>query len=144
MCNTEKRKTMKRFDVYFADLGIHYDSNNNKMNSSIMQFKRPIIVLGNPKGLLFSPVVSCIPLTSNVEKALRKNLPVHVHIDSNDDLEGELCLDSDSVALCEQLTVISKDQLGHYIGTITKSKQLEIEKAVGIALGLMPLGELVC
>jgi mRNA-degrading endonuclease toxin of MazEF toxin-antitoxin module len=136
MCQTENQQPLIPFGIYYADLGINVDSDGNRLNYSLTEGKRPVILLGNKLGLKHSPVVHVIPLSSCVEKALKKKLPVHVHIRRKVDFADKPHLKLDSIALVEQLTVIPKNLLRDYLGVLKQSKKVEIENVITLALGL--------
>lgn len=70
---------------------------------------RPGIIFQNNLGNLHSPNVVVIPLTSVIKK-LRQ--PTHVLIPK------EAGLNKDSIALCENPMVLSKNKLGRYVTTL--------------------------
>ena len=79
---------------------------------------RPCIIIDNKMADVFSPCIHCVPLTSKC----KKELPLHYVLSATDyDF-----LDMDSIALCEQYTLIDKSQLKDKIGEITKSDIINI------------------
>ena len=91
---------------------------------------RPAILVSNDKCIEYSPVVHIVPLTTQGKKML----PTHVQISAN-----EYPVKGDSIALCEQINLISKSQIVSEMAefkldekTITK-----IDLAITIQFGLM-------
>ena len=82
---------------------------------------RPVIVVSNDKANTFSPVITVIPVTGNIEK---KPLPTHVYM-------RNCGLAKPCIALGEQVTSINKDQLVKRLGSI---KQTVYEKQIRNAL----------
>lgn len=114
----------KRGEIYYADLGYNQDAEQNGI--------RPVIVVQNNKGNENSPTVVVIPITSRVKRFGR----THVL------LQG--VLKEDSYALTEQIRVISKRRLFYNgfpwrVATLFESKMKEIQYALEVELGFIPL-----
>lgn len=86
---------------------------------------RPVIVLQNDIGNLYSPTTQIIPLTSKK----KKKLPTHAVIPAT----KSSGLNSDSIALAEQITTISKDRLIRKVGEVDITE--ELKTAVFVSLG---------
>lgn len=96
-----------------------YLCNFSQCSTGSMQCgKRPCVIIDNKMACAFSPCVHCVPLTSKD----KKGLPLHYQIDTMDCN----CLDTDSIALCEQYTLVDKSQLERKIGEINKSDLINI------------------
>lgn len=67
---------------------------------------RPAIIVSNDKGNQYSGIVEVVYLTTQP----KHDLPTHIDIKS---------AAKPSIALCEQISTISKDRVGSYIGTCT-------------------------
>ena len=67
------------------------------------------------------------PITA---KKGKPQLPTHIKIDSTD------ILPKDSVVLLEQIRTIDKQRLGEYIGFLDKKIMADINKGIGISVGL--------
>ena len=80
-------RTVKRGELYFADLGTGIGSEQ--------WGERPVLIVQNDKGNLYSPTTIVLPLTTQVHKS--KGLPVHVILDK---MEG---LDQTSAVMAEQI-----------------------------------------
>lgn len=110
---------IKRGDIFYAVLDPTVGSEQDGI--------RPVLIVQNDVGNQFSPTVIVAPLTTKTKKS---NLPTHVLIPQS-------CgLDTDSIALAEQLRTIDKSRLGAYIGHIGTDKQAAIDKALAVSIGL--------
>jgi len=108
---------VKRGSVYYAAL---------EGNKSIQGGKRPVVVISNELNNVNAPTVNVIPLTSKI-KAL--HLPCHVLISSTEKLKV------DSMALCEQIITINKDNLGEEIAVLGSEIMTKIESAIDKQFG---------
>lgn len=79
---------------------------------------RPCVIVDNHMACAFSPCIHCVPLTSQD----KKDLPLHYKLDKTE------CdaLDKDSIALCEQYTLIDKSQLMDKIGEVARIDLINI------------------
>ena len=97
---------------------------------------RPGIVCQNNIGNLYSPNILAIPLTTVLK---RIEMPTHVILDHPE------CGLRPSMALCENLHYLSKDDIGRYITTLPDEDMRNIAKATMMATGLIayiPVSEL--
>jgi mRNA-degrading endonuclease toxin of MazEF toxin-antitoxin module len=118
MLNTAINQEIKRGDIWLANLGEGVGSIQGKL--------RPVVIVQNNMGNQYSPTLTCIPLTSQN----KKQLPTHVL------LKNTTCLLSLSIALCEQITTLSKGMLSRYIGEVSSVDMQEIERAIKIQTGI--------
>ena len=83
------------------------------------------IVLANPKACMHSPVVQCIPFSSNINR----RLPVQIEVEAD-------CFQKRSYALAEQLTLLPKNLLeqGRYCGTLDEIQMKKLQNAIKIQL----------
>lgn len=88
-------------DIYL----MNFDGQGNEQKG-----KRPGLIFQNNLGNQYSPNVIALPLTSAIKKI---NQPTHVFIPS----EGT-GLARDSIVLCENPVIMSKEKLGIYLTTI--------------------------
>ena len=95
-------------EIYYAEL---------QYNGSVQGGQRPVVIVQNDVGNKYSPIVEVLPISSQVDKAKKKNLPIHVVVAAN----RENGLYRDSVVLCEQLQSINKTQLLNRIGALQHS-----------------------
>ena len=89
--------------------------------------KHYYIVLANPAACAHSPVVQCVPFSSNV----RRRLPVQVEVEAD-------CFPKRSFALAEQLTFLPKDLLdkGKLCGALTEASLKKLQNAIKLQLSL--------
>lgn len=104
----------KKGEVYYADLGIKVGSEQNG--------KRPVLIVQNDIGNLYSGTTIVIPITSRN----KTKLPTHV----------DIFIEEPSMALCEQVRVIDKSRLINKIKEITDNEMKNINNALKISLGL--------
>lgn len=112
-------KSVRRGDVYYADLSPAIGSEQTGI--------RPVLIVQNNVGNIYSPTVIIAVLTSKC----KRNIPTHIAISSGD---GNLPLDS--TILLEQLRTIDKERLKNYIGKISDEKMSEVDEAMMVSLGL--------
>lgn len=84
---------------------------------------RPGIIVSNEANNLHSGTVEVVYLTTQP----KPDLPTHVSIDS---------APRPSRALCEQVTTVSVERLGNYIGRLTDREMTQIDTALLISLDL--------
>lgn len=111
---------MKRGDIYLLDL--------KEPIGSIQAGLRPVIVIQNDIGNLYSPTTIVCGITS-VDK---KWLPTHCKIHRNGGLLKS------SIVLGEQIFTVNKSDLDKYVGTITDTPTLKrLNRCVLLSLGLI-------
>ena len=84
---------------------------------------RPAIVVSNFLNNSHSEIVEVVYLTTQ----LKKNLPTHVKI---------LASGRESTALCEQISTVSSERIGDYIGTCSSKEIQAINDAMLVSLGI--------
>lgn len=110
---------MKRYEIWMAKLP-------PDANSHVQQGYRPVVIVSNDKANCYSPVVTVVPLTSQVKKPL----PSHV-------LLREQGLNKTSTALCEQVMSLDISRLTHRIGYVYNSfDRLALCHALSVQLGM--------
>lgn len=117
---------MRRFsrgDLYFANL--------NPVVGSEQGGFRPVLILQNDVGNRFSSTVIVASVSSKPDK--KRRLPTHCYIQ---EMEG---LKHPSVVLLEQLRTIDKSRLKRFIGTMDADRMEEIDRALGVSVGLTKL-----
>lgn len=120
----EKEEHIKRGDIYYADLGDVFGSEQAGV--------RPVLIVQNDIGNKYSPTVIVAPLTSRERK---HQLPTHCTIKSHGRLKVS------SLVLLEQLRVIDKSRLkGKRVGFLDADDMKEVDKALSISVGLMKEG----
>ena len=115
---TEMERKIMRGEIYYADLDPVIGSEQGGM--------RPILILQNNVGNMYSPTVVIVPITSRMTK---NELPTHVNI-------GAEALEMNSIALLEQIRTIDKCRLDDYIGKVTTEEMKMIENALLISVGI--------
>lgn len=86
---------------------------------------RPGIIVSNEANNRFSDTVEIVFLTTQPKKA---GLPTHVSIDS---------APRPSQALCEQVTTVSVEKIGNYIGHLTDKEMTQVDVALLVSLDLI-------
>lgn len=107
---------MKRGDIYY--INSLYTEEGCEQRAG-----RPAVIVSNDMCNEFSQVVEVVYLTTQP----KKDLPTHVFIRSSN---------CPSTVLCEQISSVSKDRIGEYIGKLTKLEQLAVDNALAISLGI--------
>lgn len=117
----------RRYEVWFADLGDHH-------GTSVQSGNRPVLIISNDVGNLFSNTVTVIPLTTKFKKL---EMPTHVVLCQEDCCMLRPEAMQDSLLLAEQITTIDKSSLSNALcRVLSQEKQNEIERAVAAQLGL--------
>ena len=97
---------------------------------SIQGGLRPCVIVSNSASCKYSPVVICVPLSSNINK---KKLPTHAIINPN---PSDNRLKRASVALCEQIMTITKDSIRFVTGKLSSEETARINECMKISLSL--------
>lgn len=115
MNSSTEVQNIKNGDVYLIDLKDTYCNVQNGL--------RPCLVIQNNCGNQHSPTVIVVPITSKLKK---RNMPVHVVVEQNNNTE---------MVLCECILTVSKEQIGRYLRTFDDSTMLKVIKALEVSLG---------
>lgn len=107
---------IKRGDIFYV-------VNNYQEEGSEQRAGRPAVIVSNDKGNTYSGIVEIVYLTTQP----KTDLPTHIDIRS---------AERPSIALCEQITSISKNRLGNYIGTCSEYELDMLNAAMLISLGI--------
>lgn len=111
---------MKRGEVYFAALDPTVGSEISK--------KRPVVIVSNDLHNLKAPIVTVIPLTSNVSKVY----PFEVFLDAK-----LTHLPKDSKAMPQQVRTIAKQRMiGNAIALLNAEVMQLVEDALKLHLGM--------
>lgn len=117
---------MKQYDIWLADILAPKDSH-------VQHGRRPVVIISNNLANIHSPVVTVIPLTSQMNK---HQLPTHVY------LWGQ-GLNRASIALCEQVMAVDKTRLLRRMGIVYKAyDRMALRHALAIQLGMENLKEI--
>ena len=111
--------TIKRGQVYYIDRG--YSTGSEQWSG------RPGIVVSNDHNNAHSRTVEVVYLTTQ----LKLDLPTHAPIRS---------LNRESTALCEQITSVSVERLGDFLGAISDAEMVGVELAMMNSLDI-PVGQ---
>lgn len=122
VCILKEHKTeVRRGDIFYADLSPVVGSEQGGV--------RPVLILQNDVGNRHSPTVIVCAITGQTDKAC---LPTHVPIGRH----GRLA--KLSTALLEQIRTIDRSRLRERIGRLRPETMKEIDRALGISVGLVP------
>ena len=113
---------MKRGEIYWANLDPVIGSEQGGV--------RPVVVVQNDKGNLYSPTVIVAAVTTSGKK---NRLPIHVPVSA-----AESGLKHDSMILTEQLRTLEKTRLTHQAGQLTPDAVRRLDQALMISQGLSP------
>lgn len=111
---------VKRGDIFYANL--------NPVVGSEQGGTRPVLILQNDVGNLYSPTTIVAAVTSRIKRA---KLPTHVELPMS-----KTNLDMDSVVLLEQLRTIDKRRLREKVSHLDEELMARIGHALQISLGL--------
>lgn len=114
---------VSRGTVYMCNLG--------KKEGHIQGGFRPVLVISNQLANRFSPVILVVPISSRKPK---HNLPTHVEIDKIDFETG--AVKTLSVAHCEQIQSINRNEIHSRIGKLNEIKIRQIEEALMLQLSI--------
>jgi mRNA interferase MazF len=105
---------IRRYDIVQADLGTNIGSEQGGI--------RPVLIVQNDTGNIFSSTTIVIPLSSKLKSL---NQPTHTLIKRSMDTG----LKTDSILLGEQMRVISNQRIIKKIGTVTdEAERKEIRR----------------
>ncbi len=111
---------IKRGELYMADLSPVIGCEQGGL--------RPVLIIQNDIGNMYSPTVIIIAITSKLHKA---KLPTHIEL-----LPEESGLSKFSILLAEQIRTLDKTRLQEKIGKLSESKMRQIERSLRISLGI--------
>ena len=111
---------IKRMEVRYADLG----ENIGHLQGGI----RPVVIIQNDEGNKHCGTIQIIPLTTNISKS---KYPVRVLLDKR-----RCRLKKTSVAMCEQLQAINKEDVKDFVCKLPEFYMKEIEKAIKLNLNI--------
>lgn len=112
-------KNIRRGDVFVAAF--------NGTIGSVQSGLRPVVVIQNNIGNMFSPTVIVATITSKTEK--KRGLPTHIVVNADG-------LMQESIVQLEQITTIDKKQVLDFIGTMPISTMEQIDLAIKVSLDL--------
>lgn len=109
---------VKRGQIYYADL--------NPVMGSEQSGIRPVVIVQNDVGNLYSPTTIVAAMTSRQEK---RHLPTHIAVKTK-------CMSQDSIILLEQIRTIDKQRLISYVGRLDDEDMVRLDRTISISLGL--------
>lgn len=115
-------KELDRGVIAMVDLG--------ESKGSVQGGLRPCVIVSNSASCKYSPVVICVPLSSNINK---KKLPTHAIIKPN---PSDNKLKRASIVLCEQIMTITKDSIRFVTGKMGSEDCERINECMKISLSL--------
>lgn len=104
---------IQKGDIYYAML--------DPVIGSEQKGKRPVVVVQNNIANKHSPTVIIAPITTILKKLY---LPTHIVIDKNDFLK------KDSTILVEQIRVIDKSRIIHFLGKLNNLQMEQVDRAL--------------
>ncbi len=117
----ENNMSFKRGSVILVNLG--------DKDGSIQYGIRPCVVISNNLNNKYSTVLTVVPLSTS---KFKKSLPTHISV-TTDNSE----IEKDSIALCEQTMLITKDQIIKELFELNDTLMMQINIGVMIQLGLI-------
>ena len=115
---------IRRGDIFYANL--------NPVLGSEQGGLRPVLIIQNDVGNMYSPTTIVAAITSKIKRA---KLPTHIEISA-----AQYHLEKDSVILLEQLRTIDKQRLKERIARLDDEMMAKVNDAIVISLGLRELG----
>ena len=115
-----KKVTIKRGDIYYADLSPVVGSEQGGV--------RPVLIVQNDIGNRYSPTVIAAAITSQHDK---NKLPTHIRVTADN------CgLAKDSIVLLEQIRTIDKQRLKEHMGKLDNQSMGRVNEALSVSFGL--------
>lgn len=105
--------TVKRGDIFLADLPLSMGSEQGG--------KRPVVIIQNNKGNVYSPTVIVAVITSKMNKT---KLPTHIEIN----------LSKPSLVMTEQIKTLDKSRLVRKLASLDDETVKKINNALRISL----------
>jgi mRNA interferase MazF len=112
-------KQISRGERYYANLDPVFGSEQGA--------RLPVFILSNNIGNRHSPTAIVAAITTSPGKP---DLPVHVELKHTDGLRDG------SIVLLEQIRTVDRRRLESYLGALSVGQMLEVERALGVSLGL--------
>lgn len=114
---------IRRGDIFYANL--------NPVLGSEQGGQRPVLIIQNDVGNMYSPTTIVAAITSRIKRA---KLPTHIELDA-----ANVSLEKDSVILLEQLRTIDKQRLMEKITHLDETIMAKVDQAIETSLGLKEL-----
>ena len=97
----------------------------------IQKGTRPVVIVSNDTCNRVSPAVTVVPLTTRASGAYPQQAPIVI--------ERRV-----SIALADQLTTISVNELGSYVTTLQQFQMNDIDRAILVQMGFISASESIC
>jgi mRNA interferase MazF len=114
---------IRRGDIFYANL--------NPVLGSEQGGQRPVLIIQNDVGNMYSPTTIVAAITSRIKRA---KLPTHIEL-----CASRFHLEKDSVILLEQLRTVDKQRLMEKITQLDEETMIKVDQAIEISLGLKDL-----
>lgn len=114
---------IRRGDIFYANL--------NPVLGSEQGGQRPVLIIQNDIGNMYSPTTIVAAITSRIKRA---KLPTHIELSA-----ASVQLEKDSVILLEQLRTIDKQRLMEKITHLDEEIMAKVDQAIETSLGLREL-----
>lgn len=111
---------IKRGEIFYANLSPVVGSEQGGI--------RPVLIIQNNKGNLFSPTLIVAPITRNVNKKMQPT-QVMVDIPHDDRL-------TPSLILLEQIRTLDKERILHKICQLQEEDMIKVNQALKISVGI--------
>lgn len=115
------QKLIRRGEIYWVNLSLPSKEEKNKGIIHELRGPHPAVIISNNQQNLFSPLITIIPLTSQLDKIY----PFEIETNLNN-RKGKI--------LTDQITTIDKKRLGNYLGHLDKSTMKQIQEALHLTL----------
>ena len=102
---------------------IYYVRSNYREEGSEQRGGRPAVIVSNDKNNANSNTVEVVYMTTKP----KTDLPTHVYIES---------ALRPSTLLCEQISTVSEERIGEWIGELTESEVQDLDIALAVSLGM--------
>ncbi len=120
MCLEQEALSVKRGDIYYADLSPVVGSEQGGV--------RPVLVVQNDTGNRHSPTIIAAAITSQMGKS---RLPTHIDLPAN-----SCSLPKDSIVLLEQVRTLDKRRLKEHMGRLSEEQMQQVDGAIAVSFGL--------
>jgi mRNA interferase MazF len=117
------REHPRRGEVWFADL--------DPVIGSEQGGHRPALIVQNDVSNEYSPVVIVSVITTHMAS---RSYPYDVRL-----ALGAAGLDRPSRVMLNQIRTVDKQRLGRYVGRLTDDEMQQVDDAIRVSLGLVPL-----
>lgn len=111
---------IRRGEIFYANLSPVVGSEQGGI--------RPVLIIQNNKGNLFSPTLIVAPITRNVNKKMQPT-QVMVDIPHDDRL-------TPSLILLEQIRTLDKERILHKICQLHEDDMIKVNQALKISVGI--------